>query len=166
MTLDAFKRWYDRLLGAFVFALMVVTTGVVLLGIFFRYVLNDSLVWYDEVGEYLLVWLTYYGSAYAALKRQHIGFPNLAAMLPPRVRFGATLAVETLVIAFFAMMVWIGFVVFEFLEYETMVSLQWVNMRVPFSAIPLGALLFVVSELINLPTLIREARAGIVHGTH
>ena len=34
----------------------------------------------------LLAWLTFYGSALAALKRAHIGFPGLVKSLPPRHR--------------------------------------------------------------------------------
>lgn len=161
-----FRLWYDRLLGALVFALMVVTTVVVLLGIFYRYVLNDSLVWYDEVGEYLLVWLTYYGSAYAALRRQHIGLPNLVRAMPPAPRVAVTLAVELMVIGFFVFVAWLGIFVFRYLEYETMVSLTWINMRVPFSAVPFGGALFALAALLNLPRVVREARAGIPFGAH
>jgi TRAP-type C4-dicarboxylate transport system permease small subunit len=161
MRLNTFAYWYDRALGAFVFFLMIATTVIVLLGIFYRYVLNDSLTWYDEVSEFMLVWLTYYGAAYAALKRQHIGFGTFVRMLPPRARLRVLMAVEVLVLGFWVLMVWIGFVVFQFLEYETMVSLDYINMRVPYSAMPFGAALYVLSELLNLPRILAEARGEL-----
>jgi TRAP-type C4-dicarboxylate transport system permease small subunit len=109
----------------------------------------------------MLVWLTYYGAAYAALKRQHIGFGTFVRMLPPRARLRVLMAVEVLVLGFWVLMVWIGFVVFQFLEYETMVSLDYINMRVPYSAMPFGAALYVLSELLNLPRILAEARGEL-----
>ena len=37
--------------------------------VFIRYVLNSSLVWYDEFASYLLVWLTFYGAVVADYQR-------------------------------------------------------------------------------------------------
>ena len=57
--------------------LLVALTTVVCLGVFFRYVLNDSLVWYDEFASYLLVWLTFFGAVVADYQRRHIAFDLL-----------------------------------------------------------------------------------------
>ena len=50
---------------------MVALAVTVLLGVSFRFA-GSALVWYDEVAAVQLAWITYYGSAYAALKGSHI----------------------------------------------------------------------------------------------
>ena len=54
--------------------LLVALTTVVCLGVFFRYVLNDPLVWYDEFASYLLVWLTFYGAVVSHYHRRQAEF--------------------------------------------------------------------------------------------
>ena len=40
--------------------LLAALTVLVCLAVFFRYVLNSSLVWYDEVATILLAWVTFW----------------------------------------------------------------------------------------------------------
>ena len=56
---------------------MVALAVTVLLGVTFRFA-GSALVWYDEVAAVQLAWITYYGSAYAALKGSHISVPSLS----------------------------------------------------------------------------------------
>jgi len=59
---------------------------LVCLGVFFRYVLNASLTWYDEFASYMLVWLTFYGTVVADYRRRHIGFDLLVDKLAPPMK--------------------------------------------------------------------------------
>ena len=45
--------------------------------VFFRYVLNASISWYDEFAGYLLVWVTFWGAVLALDRGRHIGFETL-----------------------------------------------------------------------------------------
>ncbi len=74
--LKSLRAGFERLLELIVVVLVVALTTLVVCGAAFRYV-GHSLTWYDEVASIGLVWLTYYGSALAALKGSHIGVPGL-----------------------------------------------------------------------------------------
>ena len=65
-----------------------------MVGVFFRYVLDASLAWYDEFSSYLLVWLTFYGAVVVSFRRRHISFETLAARLPPTGRRVAAAVAE------------------------------------------------------------------------
>ena len=54
--------------------------------VFFRYVLNESIVWAEELARYLFVWLAFLGSALALKNRMHIGLDLIISSLPPRVK--------------------------------------------------------------------------------
>ena len=57
--------------------LVAVIAVVVAAGVFWRYVLNDSLSWTEEVARYLLIWLAAVGSIVAMHRRQHVAIDIL-----------------------------------------------------------------------------------------
>ena len=155
--LVVFRRRYERLLEWIVIALMATLAVEVTVGVVFRYV-GYSLVWYDEVASILLAWVTYYGAALAALKRAHIGVPELARQLRPALRLPLAVFAEACVLAFFVLLAWVGYAVLEVLAGDTLVSLPDVSIAYAQSVIPISALLFVLAELLVLPEVLREAR--------
>jgi TRAP-type C4-dicarboxylate transport system permease small subunit len=145
------------LLEWIVVSLVFGLAGLVVVGVVYRK-LGASLVFYDEVASILLAWLTYYGAALAALDRAHIGFPGLAARLNPARRRAALLLNELVVIGFFALLIWAGFRVMTVLQGTYLVSLPLVPARLAYSALPIGALLFIVAECLTFHD--RWRRAG------
>ena len=143
------KRIVGRFLEWTVLVLMIVLATIVVLGVVFRKA-GAALVWYDEVASILLAWLTYYGAALAALKRAHIGVPTFVERLQGRIRVGVILAAEAVVITFFAVVAWAGWRVTRAVGEITLVSLPSVSAAVAQSVIPIGALLFIIAELISL----------------
>ena len=161
------RRGLRVTLEVVVLALMAALALVVVLGVAFRK-LGAALVWYDEVASILLAWLTFYGAALAALHRAHIGFPKLLDGLGPAVRRPLILLGEVFVLAFFLVVAWGGWRVFGILGGETLVGLPWVPQRFTQSVIPIGAVLYIVAELLTLPEVLAGppgGRAGGVGGS-
>lgn len=159
MNVSRLRSGYERFLEWIVIALMVVLAVEVTLGVLFR-TIGMSLAWYDEVASVLLAWLTFYGAALAALKRAHIGFPGLVNAMPPTWRVASVLVAELLVLAFFALLGWVGYRVLEILGNDRMVSLPWITVGVTQSVMPISAALIIFAEALNLPQVFREAMAG------
>lgn len=145
------------ILEAAVLLLMAVLAGVVVVGVVFRK-LGAALVWYDEVASILLAWLTYYGAALAALKRAHIGVPTVVRRLGGRWKVMAVAIAETAVIGFFVVVAWAGWQVLRILGGTTLVSLPWVPATLAQSVIPIGAVLFIVAEVLSLPDALAPGR--------
>lgn len=140
----------ERILEWFLIFLMILLTVIVIVAVLFR-IAGDSLSWYDEVAAINLSWITYYGAALAALKRGHIGFDTVLLALPPRTRMVAVVLGEVAVIGFFAIMAYTGWQVLQVLEGDYLVSLTWVPVRFTQSVIPIGAILFIICELLSFP---------------
>lgn len=157
MTLECVRARYEKLLEIIVIVLMVALAVEVTVGVVYR-TLGASLVWYDEVAALLLAWLTFYGSALAAVNRSHIGCPELVAMAPPTVRYLLRLLAEVVVIAFFAIVAWASYDILEVLASDRLVSLPDVPVNWVHSALPIGAVLIVIAELITLPAVLARAR--------
>ena len=152
----AARAGFERLLEAVVIVLVTALTAIVIAGFIFRYI-GHSLVWYDETASIGLVWLTYYGSALAALKGAHIGVPGFVNAMPPKVRVAVTIFAEACVFVFFIVLAVTGFQVLAVLGNDKMVSLDWVPLRITQSVIPIGAVLFVIAEALRLPKLLADA---------
>jgi TRAP-type C4-dicarboxylate transport system permease small subunit len=157
MSIDRLRSVFERFMEIVVIVLMVALSAEVSLGIVYR-TIGQSLVWYDEVAAILLAWLTFYGSALAALKRAHIGFPGLVNSLSPRWRVPAVVLAELCVLAFFALLGWMGYAVLDVLATDALVSLPEVSVAWAQSVIPVGAVLIIVAELLSVPALLASAR--------
>lgn len=121
-------------------------TVVVCLGVFFRYVLNASLVWYDEFASYLLVWLTFYGAVVAAYHQRHIAFELVVDKLPPRARRVMDGVAETAILGFQFVLFYYGWILTERMGDETTISLPWVKVAWVNSVLPItGALMLLIS---------------------
>ena len=155
--LTRLRAGFEHLLEGIVILLMVALAIEVILGVGFRQ-MGKALVWYDEIASVTLAWLTYYGAALTALKGGHIGVPELVRMLPPRWRVPFVLLAETIVIVFFVVLAWSGWYVIEVLATDTLVSLPAVSVQYTQSVIPIGAVLFIIAELLRLPLLLAQAR--------
>jgi TRAP-type C4-dicarboxylate transport system permease small subunit len=158
-TLKRLRRIYDKFLEVIAVIMMVAVTAVVVAGFTYRW-LGFSLVWYDEIASISLCWLTYYGSALAALRGAHIGFSGFVNSLQARWRVAATVTASAINIFFFSMLAWMGLAVVRILKGDTLVSIPWLSLQVTQSVIPIAATLFVIAELLRLPELVREARRG------
>ena len=157
--LEELRRRYERLLEWIVILLMAVLAVEVTLGVIYR-TIGASLAWYDEVASILLAWLTFYGSALAAVKRAHIGCPEVVAFFPPNARVVARLVASALVIGFFAILGWMGYVILEVLATDHLISLPEVEVAWVQSVIPISAVLIILAELLSLPLALRQARVG------
>ena len=157
-----FRRRYGLALEWVVMTLMAVLAVEVTLGIVFR-VSGYSLVWYDEVASALLAWLTFYGSALASVKRAHIGCPEVVDQFPRGLRQLTAILGQILVIAFFALLGWVGVSIMPFLVGESLVSLPWISMNFVQSVIPISSGLILIAEVMYLIDLLNPQGGGSDH---
>jgi TRAP-type C4-dicarboxylate transport system permease small subunit len=80
--------------------------GVMGLGVFFRYVLNDSLTWSEELSRYGLVVLTYVGCVVACRRRSHIRIDAIDLVLPQQTRWALDLLMQLGLLLFLLYLAW------------------------------------------------------------
>ena len=158
--LSTLSRTLEKILEWIVITLMVLLTTIVIVAVTFR-IFGNSLSWYDEVAAIFLSWITYFGAGLAALKRRHIGFDSVLLAIPMPARMGAVIIGEIVVIGFFFILAQAGLEVLEVLEGDYLVSLTWVPVQLTQSIIPIGAILFIVCELLSLPEYWKNTANGV-----
>jgi len=151
------RRVFRRILEVAVLAVVTALAVVVVIGVASRKA-GAALVWYDEVAAILLAWLTYYGAALVALHRGHIGVPVVVQHLRGRARTCVVLIGEAVVIGFFVVLAWAGMQVQTALGGIPLVSLPSVPSAVAQSVIPIGAVLYIVAQLLSIPDALRVRR--------
>lgn len=154
------NQFASRILEVLLIFLMVMLTVIVIVAVLAR-LAGQSFSWYDEIAAIMLAWITYYGSAFAALHRRHIGFDTVLLSMPHRMRLAALVLGEALVLLFFLLMAWAGLEVLEVLEGDRLVSLTWVPVQLTQSVIPIGAILFIICQLLSLPEYWSKTARGI-----
>jgi TRAP-type transport system small permease protein len=142
-------RLLGRLIALVEWWAVVLLAGLAVLvcfGVFFRYVLNSSLVWYDEFASYMLVWLTFYGCVVVDYQRRHIGFDLVVEKLAPLARRVVDVVGEIAVLGFQFVLLYYGWILTERMGDETAISLPWVKVTWINSVLPItGGLLLLIS---------------------
>lgn len=139
----AFEAGMDRIyaiLRAICVVILVEYLILVLLQVFFRYVLNESLFWAEEAVRFSMVWSVLLGSALVARDRAHIRIDVVENLLPPVARRRLDLVLDVLMIVFMVILMITGIQFAGRSMMQTSPSLD-LPMWAVYGAIPIGALL-------------------------
>jgi TRAP-type transport system small permease protein len=77
------RKVYQNILEYIVGILFTVLIFITLLGVFYRYILNDPISWTEEVGRYLMIWMTLFGATVGVKRGIHLRLDiNLFSFFP------------------------------------------------------------------------------------
>jgi TRAP-type C4-dicarboxylate transport system permease small subunit len=118
--------------------LMAVMVGTVILQVYCRFVLGNSLSWSEELARYAFVWITFLGAAVAYRHGGHIIVETIVVLLPRRAQLALAWLVDALmVVALVVLLVQgLGIVEVNSNVEATMleIPMSWVYGAVPVSA--------------------------------
>ena len=78
-------RFIDRKSEIYLLTAILVAMSVILVAqVFMRYVVNDPLVWAEELARYLLIWCTMIGTSLAVRESRHIVVDFAPVLFGPR----------------------------------------------------------------------------------
>ena len=98
--------------------------GVVLVGTFWRYVLNDPILWTEEAARYLMIWMALIAASISMKRREHVSMNLLINPLPAVIkRIVGTLT--SLAVAFFLLVLTREGITMVF-RHEVRFHLPWV----------------------------------------
>ncbi|MEE4240104.1 MAG: TRAP transporter small permease, partial [Desulfopila sp.] len=124
-------------------------TLIVIAQVFFRYILNSSLFWSEELARYLLVWITFLGATSAYYRGIHPGIDILTQRLAQPWQKGCRILVYIISLGFFTVMLYHGSTFAFFIRTQISPALalpKWII----FSIIPFSGALFFLHCLVFL----------------
>jgi TRAP-type C4-dicarboxylate transport system permease small subunit len=146
--------------GAFVDGCAAIACGVLLAGlvvlvvvsVVFRYGLNSSLSWSEELARYMSCWLVFLGVSVAYRRGEHVAVTSLLYRLPGRwgrVAVGAVEALTLLIVLLLALLGW--FVTADNFERNQTTPALGIEIAWVYLAIPAG---FAITALHSLARLL------------
>jgi TRAP-type C4-dicarboxylate transport system permease small subunit len=123
-ALHQFSTWINQRIEYLLFGLGFSMAILVAVQVFFRYVLNQSLFWSEELARYLLVWLTFLGASCAYYRHAHPGVGILYNRMPPALRKACALVIHLASMGLFVVMVVYGYQFAHFVRLQTTPALQ------------------------------------------
>jgi TRAP-type C4-dicarboxylate transport system permease small subunit len=133
--MDCFEKWLVMANRWLLILMLAAMSCIIFANVVLRYLSNDSLVWAEEVGRYLMIWVTFLGAGLVLRFGGHVAIEDLQNRMPaPLGRLLRALLVALLML-FFAAMAWWGLEYMDFMQYQTTpvlgLSYWWVYLASP-----------------------------------
>ncbi len=130
-------------------AAVVAMTLLVLVQVVLRYIFNVPLVWVEEMTVFLMIWMAFMGAAIGVRRGAHIAMTILVDRLPDAVARGLFYLSTVAIIAFSAVVAWHGVLLALSVGGQRSAALG-LPMAVPYTIVPLGALLIILQACANV----------------
>jgi TRAP-type C4-dicarboxylate transport system permease small subunit len=152
----------NRVVEIVVIVAFATLIGVVAAAVFFRYVLNDSIVWGEELARYLFVWITFLGGGLGVGRNIHVGVDAVVEAMPERVRKLVEISVELMIVVFVASLIFVG-AQFALFGMNARALLLPIPMGYVYLAVPIGGAVMLANVLLNLWTHLYGYARGEPH---
>lgn len=123
-----------------------------------RYVLGAPSDWTEEACRYLYVYVVFLGTSAGISSRSHVSVAYFTDMLPAGPRLALSLAVDALILAFLAIMVWWG-VKATLRNVDIPLSVTQVSYAWVYIVIPITSALMIVRLLLLMRSDVARYRA-------
>ena len=136
--------------------LIFLNLGIVLYGIFFRYLFNNPLSWVLPISRIILVWSGLLGISIAFKESEHVALEFIVQNLPENARMAVLYFNYLLISIYLFILAWKGFPIALQANELIMISskfqlpLKWSLLAVPISA------LVNLAHILPLPVLIKK----------
>lgn len=147
---------YDKLEEYFLVYSMIAMVLVVFVQVIFRYIINDSLSWSEELVRYMFMWQVWLGASLGMRINEHIRVDMFIKKLPHLGRKVTDTVVTVMILFFYGFLIWYGFLYLKDVMAKNMTSTA---LRLPLAAVyvslPLGSLIIALRYIGELGHLIR-----------
>jgi TRAP-type C4-dicarboxylate transport system permease small subunit len=147
--LEDFGDW----LGKITLFVVIILTGIlvitVLTGVFFRYIIRDSLSWTEELARYLMIWAALLAVSVGIKDKEHVGIQLLIKQFPPRITKLITFVVYIITIVFLGVLTFKGYQVADRAKSQLSLALN-ISMYWPLMSIPVSGVLAIIQQLIQM----------------
>lgn len=143
------SAWLDRAVSGLVVALLTVMVAVTTAGVVSRYGFNSALSWSEELGRYLLVWISFLGAGLATYRGSHIGISILFDRLPKKARQWLVVFTDGVIVLFMGAVLAGGIKTLPMIHVRTAPTLS-VPMSLPYLIMPVATGIIIFHILARL----------------
>ncbi|MBP1935004.1 TRAP transporter small permease [Ammoniphilus resinae] len=153
----AYSQFLERMENGFLGLILIVMMVLILAQVYFRFFTESSLTWSEELSRFLMIWMTFLGSAVALRRNEHIQIDNLLKTnkLSNGARKGILILRGVLMIAFLVSMFYGTLTLMQITGFQKSPSMQ-ISMTYVYAVIPISSLLMVIYAIRELVKSIRS----------
>lgn len=148
---EKLENFADKLAKITLFVVKVLT-GIlvitVLTGVFFRYVVRDSLSWTEELARYLMIWAALLAVSVGIKDKEHVGIQLLIKQFSPLLTKIITAVVYIITMVFLGVLTYKGYQVAGRARSQLSLALN-ISMYWPLMSIPVSGILAIIQQLIQ-----------------
>jgi TRAP-type C4-dicarboxylate transport system permease small subunit len=136
-------RWSRVVLAlnrSIIIAMMAVMVVLVFTNVVCRYLLNFSIIWAEEISQYLMVWVAFLGAGLALREGRHVAIEMLQDRMPLKAKRMTRHVVALSLLIFMCVLVVLGFQFVSF-AWDQETPVLNISLGIPYMAVPIGALL-------------------------
>ncbi len=156
--------------GCCLMAGIVIIMGV---QVFFRYVLNDSIIWAEEMSRYLLIWITFLFLGIAYQRGELISLNLFLQKVPRIVQLVLTILAFLAILGTLGVLTWYGFKFAEVNSIQTLPAFDFIWSAITgtdeelnfssywlYASVPVGAILLAIHLFLGVIVRVRRILAG------
>jgi len=144
-----------KFLNFIIVAMFSCMSIAVFIQIIFRYLLHQPIYWSEEFPRFILIWLTFLGSAIAMKNRSHLSVSLLTDRLSVQKRKWVQFFANSLSLLFISILVWGGIIITNLTMPNRTAALQMPTGLV-YLAVPVGGIIMVFYLLKNTIELFKK----------
>ena len=144
-----------KFLNIIIVAMFSFMSIAVFIQIIFRYLLHQPIYWSEEFPRFILIWLTFLGSAIAMKNRSHLSITLLTNRLSVQKRKWVQFFANSLSLLFISILVWGGIIITNLTMPNRTAALQMPTGLV-YLAVPVGGILMFFYLLKNTIELFKK----------
>ncbi|MFA6506266.1 MAG: TRAP transporter small permease [Treponemataceae bacterium] len=149
--MEAYKKFVGKLnfvAKSITFATLTVMTVMIVLQVVFRYVLQSSLSFSEELARYMFIWSAFVGTAIALRSRSHVSIEIIVANLPKPIKRRAIAVTNSLSFIFYALLTIFGFIMMLDTAEQTSPALG-ISMALVYLCVPIAGFILMANVIVN-----------------
>ena len=137
----------ERAVGWIVTIIIAMMVINITAGVFFRYVLGNSLVWTEELSRYLMVWAGMLGAGLAMADGSHVGIDLVVNRCPPALAHALRIIAKIVIQIFLTIVIIKSFGYLETLKIQKSSAME-LSMVIPYLSVSAGTIFMSIENLL------------------
>ncbi len=142
-ALQKFLQYMNGLIGA-ALALLTGLISIVVVAQVISRILHMSIPWSEECARYMMIYITYLGTAYAIRYKQLMSVTVVADLMPKRMKLFFAVFVQCVMLIFFLTMATEGLSMLKVVKNQLSASMH-ISMAIPYFAVVISGYLCAIN---------------------
>jgi TRAP-type C4-dicarboxylate transport system permease small subunit len=150
--MNALNKFWNRVNGvveAILYLLVIALVVVVAAQVFWRYFLENSLTWSEELARFMFIWVIFLGAEVTLRKKAHIAIDSLVNSLKGIPQLILSLLIDLIIIIFAVIVLYSGIELVQATLNQYSSALH-ISIGLVYSAIPVSMALMIVNLVISI----------------